>query len=319
MVPIYLDQNVYSRLLPTSPARDNVRKFLARLQDMGGVFVYSWLHVEETRSFDRPEDLVRIFEELDAQYIEPLLDKSGQFTLTKGRARSLMLSDPDFADQAMRAIEMLLKPMHFAFGWLGSVQADDLAEEIVSEVNAFWDRLEKELPGYLIDDLSASREECVEMARSMCSAHLQVEAAESHERLRARLPPNLAQLDEIPAKEVVSYVMSLLDDKEQQDLKDHYPKGFWSQKSSQEEGKLAGFAFLLFAWGMVRDRRTRTGDRIKRERHFLGQFRDCQHIEAAAHFPFFITFDKGAFRLAEAVYAWAGLSTRVCHLVADNS
>ncbi|ATX64456.1 hypothetical protein BG454_00250 [Roseinatronobacter bogoriensis subsp. barguzinensis] len=76
---------------------------------------------------------------------------------------------------------------------------------------------------------------------------------------------------------------------------------------------------MLFALGIVRDRRVSSKGRARREKHFLGQFRDCQHIEAASRCAAFITFDKGAARLAGAAYAHAGVKTAVCFLSVHES
>ena len=118
----------------------------------------------------------------------------------------------------------------------------------------------------------------------------------------------------MPAEDVALYIISCLDDNEKNAIQDQLPQGFWSNIASREEGALSGFAFMLFMCGLIRDKRVRTKGRARREKHFLGQFRDCVHIENAARCAVFVTFDKGAARLAKAVYSYAGIQTEVLHL-----
>lgn len=110
---------------------------------------------------------------------------------------------------------------------------------------------------------------------------------------------------------MVEFVFGLLDDPDRDEFLKLHPRGFWTDAVGREEGNLTGFAFLLFALGIVRDKRVSSKGRARREKHCLGQFRDCQHIEAASRCAAFITFDKGAARLAKATYAYAGAATQV--------
>jgi hypothetical protein len=66
--------------------------------------------------------------------------------------------------------------------------------------------------------------------------------------------------------------------------------------------------------GLVRDRRVKKGSTESRMQHFRGQFRDGVHIENAARCAVFITCDKGAARLARALYAYTGIETKVVEL-----
>jgi len=150
----------------------------------------------------------------------------------------------------------------------------------------------------------------VRLKREIVHAH-DVVATLARGRIRARLPENYAQLDAIPADQVVEFVLGVLDDPDRDELLKLYPRCFWTDAHGRKEGKRTGFAFMLFALGIVRDKRVSSKGRTRREKHFLGQFRDCQHIEAASRCAAFITFDKAAARLAKATYAYAGGATQV--------
>ncbi len=211
-------------------------------------------------------------------------------------------------------MEGMLKPLHFAADWLGEVDAKDLQDEIVSEMDVFWASIETELPETTHGALRAAKDALAQEIRNIPLQNLQDENRELQSKLRARLPQSYAQLDEIPAKDVVSYVFSCLDDAEQTEIQQQFPPGFWSKPEDRKDGALAGFAFMLFFMGIVRDGRVRRKERKRREKHFLGQFRDCLHIEEASRCAVFLTFDVGAARLAKAVYSYAGVATHVWRL-----
>jgi hypothetical protein len=109
-------------------------------------------------------------------------------------------------------------------------------------------------------------------------------------------------------------MFSCLDERDRTALEKQFPQGFWSELDGRETGALAGLAFMLFMCGLVRDKRVKKGSTERRAQHFLGQFRDGVHIENAARCAVFITCDKGAARLARALYAYAGVKTQVVKL-----
>ena len=212
-----------------------------------------------------------------------------------------------------------MKPMQFAMGWLDGVDATSLREELIDGVNEFWAILELDLTEENMAQLADGKHAMLDAISEMPLEKVRGEAEVWRDRIRARLPENLAQLDAIPADQLVEYVLGLLDDPDRDEFLKLHPRGFWTDAFGREEGNLTGFAFMLFALGIVRDRRVRSGERTRREKHFLGQFRDCQHIEAASRCAAFITFDKGAARLAGAAYAHAGVKTEVCLLSVHES
>ena len=280
----------------------------------GAIFVYSMLHVEECRASDRPDVFVEIMEELSAYLLEPANAADRELVLSARRARDLVLAERDCTDEAMRRMEDLLKPFHFAAGWLGEVEAQDLREEMVTEMDAFWTSLEKEVEVPAYEVLRAAKDEMSQLIQNLPIQRLRDDSQEWLSKLRASLPTNYAQLDEIPAEDIVSYIFSCFDEAEKRQFQRQFPPGFWSEIEGREEGALTGFAFTLFLIGLVRDRRVRKKNRTDREKHFLGQFRDCNHIELAARCAMFVTFDAGAARLAKAIYCYAGVATKVVHL-----
>lgn len=315
----YLDQNVLSRLREGEPGSDLLRGALNRMGAQGVIFVYSMMHVDESRASGRAGAFVEALNAISAWYIEPHTNDDRKVALSSGRAQELILADVDVSHEAARTMQNLLKPMQFAMGWLDGLDATALREELIDGVNEFWAILELEVSEQEKVHLTGGKREMFDAICEMPLEKVRGEAEVWFDRIRARLPENLAQLDAIPADQVVEYVLGLLDDPDRDDFQKLYPRGFWTDARGREEGNLTGFAFLLFALGIVRDRRVRSGVRTRREKHFLGQFRDCQHIEAASRCAVFITFDKGAARLAGAVYAYAGVKTEVCLLSVHES
>ena len=316
---VYLDQNVLSRLREGEPGSDLLRGSLNKMGAQGAIFVYSMIHVDESRASGRPEALVEALNAISAWYIEPHTHDDREVALSSGRAEELILADVDVSHEAARAMENILKPMQFAMGWLDVVDAQGLRGELIDGVNEFWGILETQVSEEEKLFLLSGKRVMLDAISEMPLEKVRGEAEVWRDRIRARLPENLAQLDAIPADQVVEYVLGLLDDPDRDEFQKLYPRGFWTDARGREEGNLTGFAFLLFGLGIVRDRRVRSGERTRREKHFLGQFRDCQHIEAASRCAAFITFDKGAARLGGAAYAHAGVKTEVCLLSVHES
>jgi hypothetical protein len=285
----------------------------------GVIFVYSMMHVDESRASGRAGAFVEALNAISAWYIKPHTNDERKVALSSGRAEELILADVDVSHEAARTMQNLLKPMQFAMGWLDGLDATALREELIDGVNEFWATLETQVSEEEKVFLISAKRVILDAISEMPLEKVRGEAEVWFDRIRARLPENLAQLDAIPADQVVEYVLGLLDDPDRDDFQKLYPRGFWRDAPGHEEGNLTAFSFLLFGLGIVRDRRVRSGERTRREKHFLGQFRDCQHIEAASRCAAFITFDKGAARLAGAVYAYAGVKTEVCLLSVHES
>lgn len=307
----YLDQNVLSRLRKGEPGSDLLRSALNKMDAQDVMFVYSMIHVDESRASGRPDAFVEALNAISAWCIEPRTHEDQRVALSSARAEELILADRDLLHEAARTLENLLKPMQFAMGWLGGVDATCLREELVEGVNEFWGALERELPKENRVQLTGGKRAMLDAISGIPLEKVRGEAGVWFDRIRARLPENYAQLDAISADQVVEFVLGHLDDPDRDGFLKLYPRGFWTDPRGREEGDLTGFAFMLFALGIVRVKRVSSKNRSRREKHFLGQFRDCLHIEAASRCAAFITFDKGAARLAKATYAHAGVATQV--------
>ena len=278
------------------------------------MFVYSMIHVDECRASDQPGTFVEVHESLSAWFLEQGAPNDQKITLSAGRAEELILAAHDITHEASRRIEDLLKPMHFAMGWLVGVDAASLRKEMVQGIDEFWGTFEGELPSEMHDWLIEGKKNILDAINGMLLEEIRNERNDWFERVRSRLPENYAQLDAVPADQVVEWVFNRLDHADQEQFEQFFPHRFWADVDGRVEGNLTGFAFLLFILGIVRDRRVSSKGRARREKHFLGQFRDCQHIEAASRCAAFITFDKDAARLAKATYAYAGVATQVIWL-----
>lgn len=311
---VYLDQNVFSRMQEGRDERQSVLDALRILSGKGAIFVYSTVHIDECRGSDQPEAFVDIIEGVSARYLEQSPATETQMTLSPNRARGLILAEPDLADEAARMMTDSLKLLQFVQGWLGDVEAKALKEEIIEGIGAFWKSLENELPREMLDLLANDKDEMLTSIRGMQLEQLRGETLESGMRLREKLPKSYAQLDEMPDDKVADYLISRLDKNDHAAIRKRYPPLFWADLKTREEGDLTGLAFLLFMMGLVREKRAKKRDPQRRAKYFRTQFQDCRHIEAASRCAVFVTFDKGAARLAKAVYAYAGVGTMVVHL-----
>jgi len=276
------------------------------------------IHVEECRASEHPEIFADIIEDISAYLLEPASMTEKDLVLSPHRARELILAESDVTDDAMRRIEAMLKLLHFATGWLGNVEAQELQEEITDELDTFWLSLGRtaQQPDLMESDLEAltvAKDEICQRIRNLPMQKIREDSEDWQSKFRYRLPQNYAQLDEKPAEEVVSYMISCLDEADRREIERLYPRGFWSKLDGREEGALAGFAFMLFWMGLIREKHVKKGDPKCRSKRFLGQFRDCNHIEMASRCAMFVTFDKRAARLAKAVYSYAGVPTQVVH------
>jgi hypothetical protein len=202
----YLDQNVLSRLREGEPGSDLLRDALNKMGAQGVVFVYSMIHVEESRASGRSEAFVEALSAISAWYIESQAHDGRRVALSAGRAEELLLADRDLLHEASRTMENLLKPMQFAMGWLDGVDETSLREELVEGVNEFWDALEMELPEENRIQLTGGKRAMLDSISVIPLEKVRGEAEVSIDRIRARLPENYAQLDAIPVDQIVEFL-----------------------------------------------------------------------------------------------------------------
>jgi hypothetical protein len=312
---VYLDQNVYSALRTTSEVRDDLLHFLRNLIENGAICTYSNVHVDESRNSSRPEEFCHIFDSLPAYFIDSWLPESHILTLSPHRARELILGEHDaVAVKAEQAIERLLLPLQYLSGFLKDLQADEVREELLKEMSSFSKLLKEQLPSEVFSTIAPSISEVSDEIRELPLQRLEHESDHWLTEFRARIPVNYAQLDAVPDERVVEFMFKRMAPEAQVNAKSDYPRGFWLDPSLCNVGRLSSLGLLLFSLGLIRDRKMKKGDRSRREKRFRGQFRDCQHIEAAASCSVFITRDAKAARLARAIYSYAGVQTKVALL-----
>lgn len=266
---------------------------------------------------------VAVMEELPVYLMEFQNASEPQATLSLGRARELLLEPQDATHHAKRLIEDLLHVFHFASGWLGKAEAQELKSEIAFEMAEFWETLRLDVEWDLLGAefgeqamhaVSAAQREMGALIENLSFEQIRDGWEKSWIGLKHRLPANYAQLDEVPDEESVSFVLSCLDEQDREAVQSRFPQGFWKGIEGRETGELSGLAFMLFMCGLVRDKRVKKGSTESRIKHFRGQFRDGVHIENAARCEVFITCDQGAARLARSLYAYAGIETKVVEL-----
>lgn len=314
--PIYFDQNILSGLQVGRAERQFLLDFLAELRNENCLCVYSDVNVQECRISNKPADFAEILDEMSASYLSNAHEVSSSILQLEGaKARSLLLQKTDLAEGAERLIDQLLIPIHFAMGWLSPLDEMTVKREMIEEVETFFDCARSNLPRKLHAHVHLGMETTIKAIEDLDWTKLSAESAQAYGKLRGNLPANLAQLDEIPAKEVIEVVLGAFEDSDRNAIVQTYPTDFWSIVEAREHGKLSSFAFMLSLTDLVRDPRMKKGKHERRLQHFLGQWRDCQHIEIASRCQAFLTFDKGAARLAKAIYAYAGVKTEVIHLV----
>jgi len=320
---VYVDQNILSHLREGENAKEEIAGLLKTLQEKNAVVVYSMTHVDECRASSRPEQFVEVMEELPVYLLEVQNASDKQATLSLGRARELLLKPEDASHRAKRLIEKLLHVFHFASGWLGETEAQELKSEMAAEMTDFWEDLRRDVDWDVLEPeareqaeraLLVAQGEMGALIESIPFEQVRDEAEKGLIGLKERLPANYAQLDEIPDEKAVSFVFSCLEEQDRKAVKSKYAQGFWSRPEGRQTGELAGLAFMLFMCGFVRDRRVKKGNTERRIKHYRGQFRDGVHIENAARCAVFITCDKGAARLARSLYAYTGIETKVVEL-----
>lgn len=320
VLPVYIDQNILSHLREGRNAREELVGLLRALQEKNAIFVYSMTHVDECRGSSQPAQFVEVMEELPMHLMESQNASDQQAFLSLGRARELLLEPEGAPHHTKRLIEDLLHIWHFASGWLGETEAQELKTEMAAEIAEFWETLRGDVDWDVLGSelgeqakhaLSTARGELGALIENMSFEQIRDEWEKGWTGLKERLPANYAQLDEIPDEEAVAFVFACLEEQGREAVQSRFPQGFWKRLESRETGELAGLAFMLFMCGLVRDRRVKKGSTESRMQHFRGQFRDGVHIENAARCAMFITCDKGAARLARSLYAYTGIETKV--------
>lgn len=309
---VYLDQNVFSLLRPDQKHRAGVLRLLRSPTDPGAIFCFSDITVREMRLSGDAEGFVAAIEAIDAWHMGPGPGGGRSATLTFGNARSLLLSPPSGEDAATASLERALMLLQYSFGWLGATSADELKGELAAELRQTIEGLAEDMPEAMRQDLLRKVAVVMPELMSLPLDALRQEDATSAAELAAALPANLAQLDEVPDEDAAEFLLDRLPGGQGAAMRALYPKGFWAAADARQEGQLAGFAFLLYRMGLVRNRKDKASTPESRDRavkRVAAQFRDCQHIEKAADCAGFVTRDKGAVRLARACYAYAGVGT----------
>jgi len=221
------------------------------------------------------------------------------------------------------SIENMLHVWHFSSGWLGKTEVQELKTETSAVIATYWNILSRDVDwdvlwatlGGQAKSIFMSAERDMEvLIDNLLFDCIRDDWNKCFLRLRERLPENLAQLDEISDEEAVPFVFWCLEETDRSVVQERFRRGFWSELKVRETGEMAGLAFLLFMYGLARDRHAKKGRAEERMKHFLGQFRDGIHIENAARCEMFITFDKGAARLARSIYDYAGVKAKVVEL-----
>ena len=321
---IYLDQNVLSHLRSGKQARKSLLAWLIKLKNAtNGVYVYSMTHVDECRGASHPEGFVEVMEELPVYLMEFENAWDTQYTLDQGRERDLILEPEDEIHQVSRQIEDISQVFSFASGWSNEKSAKKLKAEMTEEVDALWNDLIRNHDwdvfgtkiGYLAKLLMEEwQEKMSEIIKNLALGRIKRDWEKVMTKLKQGLPGNLAQLDEVPDKDAVSFVFSCIVENVKAAVERQYPQGFWSTLDGRKTGDLAGLGLMLFMCGLVRDSRVKKGSRDRRLQYFRGQYRDGVHIENASRCEFFVTFDKRAVRLARCLYSFAGVKTNVIAL-----
>ncbi|MEP3783914.1 hypothetical protein [Ascidiaceihabitans sp.] len=307
---VYLDQNILSHLREGEPHRDAIMTMLDSLKSKGGHLVYSRIHIEECRAFHQSEQFIQVLNAIGGLYIVPEVTFNQQLLLRPNAAEGLLRGEDDFAAKSIQFLNDNLLLSQYAFGWLGALDASDLKNDMQNEIDLWVDALKREPLGLL--DTQSILQQLSDNLQSIDLNRLRYEAKQAQLETDAEWNQRYSELDGTPNADLVEHVLSYMDKKSQHIVSDMFPKSNWPEGAYQEAGTLAGLCILLFSQGVGRNRKVKSGKLEKRKKHFLTQFRDCCHIEEAARCHFFVSEDAGAIKLAQAVYAHAGVSTQAC-------
>lgn len=307
-ITVYLDQNVLSHLREGEAAQEALGCIVEGLCQQGVVFVYSRVHVEECRAFYDPIQYVRVLNRIRARYISPTSSLEGEPELIPDVADDLILDTEDFLDRCASLLSNLMLIVQFGLGWLGDLDAAVLRSELEDEVDRFIEVVSRETDG--LADVKKMREQLISSLNTIDLSKIRLEGA-NFSLTEEQWNERYSQLDRLAEDRIFDYILGQIDGKEAKRLVSDFPKNFSRKGNSCEYGKLTGFALLLFCQGVGRDPRVKKKGQDERRKRFLAQLRDCQHIEEAARFDCFVSNDARAVKLAEAVYAHAGVKTHV--------
>ncbi|SFL26521.1 hypothetical protein SAMN04488518_1356 [Pseudovibrio ascidiaceicola] len=304
---IYLDQNILSNLREGEPARDELLRTLKHYQKHEPIFVYSQVHVEECRAFHDPDQFVRVIDEIKGFYIQPSERFEHNFEISPNRAKDLMLSKPDLASKAQEYISELLVLAQYVVGWLGKLESKELQQELEKSIDLLVPELQRETFGLL--DVVSFRQILLESLRSIDLDKHKSDALHQQPQTTCEWNERFNQIDNLASDNVVEFIFSELGDEAKRRLIDTFPQKNWPNGPYANNGALVGLTFLLFTQGVGRDPKVKKGNQSTRRKRFRAQFRDCRHIEEAARCDLFLSNDSGAIKLAQAAYAYAGVST----------
>ena len=298
----YLDQNVYSKLLDAdiAPWKDVLRQAGLR-------FAFSDVHLYEMRN--RPADYARLLTELDAVFLR---NPSAEHNI---HARISCIEPGDAARRFAEhqessgiwdAFEAMLGPLHHLCGGQRDRDMQDIAHET-----------ETTMVEHLLSRLPAEDAQLRDAFRLSFAGRIaqstdelgKIDPAEDWEKLDA-LRDHARRGDpmrNMRALEKVHHLLSGLPEEERKAFVELYPEKF-AQTRSISTGELVGLSMALFSMGLVRLKGYFGGN--QQHSKFASQVRDARHIEEAARCDMFVTFDKDAAELAEATFAYAGLSTK---------
>lgn len=283
--------------------------------------VYSSVHVDEIRNSAHPDSFIEVLETIPAYFWEDNSQQIELVTLNPNRARELITAPEDATSRAKRHLEKLLRIIQYSIGWLKDFDESALSNELILAISGFWEEIRNELkaealfesidPAFLYSILDTVENEMIQSTKQIPFGTIRKEHESSLMGLSKILPLNFAQLDDIPAHDVIEYIFSKMSTPDFSELPPLFPRGFFANNAPEKSEKLISLCFMMFLFGVVRDRRVRKRENERRIQHFLGQFRDCQHIANASKCALFFTFDAGASRLAQAVYSYASVPTLV--------
>lgn len=222
-------------------------------------------------------------------------------------AERLILSELNFANKSAAFLKSQLTVLQFAMGWLGELEAKDLMDELEAEVDLWLQELHSESEGLL--DTTVFRRELIKILHSIDIEELKRESIEQAPKTEAEWLEKYSRIDNLPANKVADYILEEIGHEAAKEIRERFPKSAWPEGGYEENGTLTGLAFFLFTQGVGRNRKVKSGNQSSRRKGLRSQFHDCQHIEAAARCTFFLSNDRGAVKLAQAAYAYAGVST----------
>lgn len=308
---IYIDQNVLGNL-----SDPDLRELLAPFRKSGTRFFISQLHLSEICRSSDPLSFVPALEFLQSFVIdhaaETALESTASAEVTTTDYRATISSHCRQMADFERSYFKVLLPLVYSLGGISELTSNEILERFltgldetlchaVADVSDF----NSDLDSVTIEYVNAAKVDIIKSFSEVSFENSRNEAVSFRKRVQ-----NIGSFSQLESSEVVAKTLSLLDDKQREPIEAKFPSGF-ACGDAPNLSKLKELSFMIACMGVIPGTgRMLRGSPDAQLRAVTAQFFDCCHIGIASTCHAFLTFDRGAHRLAKCVYDYAGASTQ---------